>query len=371
MKKIRTIIEGLYEYAKRILKKALPGSVIKALKDFVKYCAYYPVVHYSLSGKTPLPRSVVIDVGNVCNLHCPLCPTGAGMSRYEKTLMPLATFKAVLGKMPWVRHVSLFNWGEPFLNPDIFAIIRYARERAVEVNVHTNFSFKKGDDFFVDIVECGLNILTVSLDGASQETYEKYRVGGDFGLVIANIESLERIKRQHRRKAPVIVWKFIVNKFNEHEIPRAKEMAARLGVTLELANMGLGDDLPDVTFACDIETRKKTWLPSQARYINKWYQGAHRYPLYNAPCDQLFNWIVIAPDGNVFPCCLASDKNNTFGNILKSSFKEIWNNETYAYSRSLFAGRKYCGSVKETICTHCRNFKKKHARSYCCDKDML
>jgi hypothetical protein len=76
MKKIRTIIEGLYEYAKRILKKALPGSVIKALKDFVKYCAYYPVVHYSLSGKTPLPRSVVIDVGNVCNCIALYAPPG-------------------------------------------------------------------------------------------------------------------------------------------------------------------------------------------------------------------------------------------------------------------------------------------------------
>src|SRR5438552_2500457 len=77
---------------------------------------------------TGRPYIFTVDTGNVCNLRCPLCPTGYHGLQRPQALMTLGTFQAVLDKIrPFAIEVILHNWGEPFLNPDILPIIRAAK----------------------------------------------------------------------------------------------------------------------------------------------------------------------------------------------------------------------------------------------------
>jgi radical SAM protein with 4Fe4S-binding SPASM domain len=73
---------------------------------------------------------------------------------------------------------------------------------------------------------------------------------------------------------------------------------------------------------------------------------------------QLFNTFVVNPDGKIFPCCLVTDKSNTFGDLLTESIEDIWNNDKYEYSRSLFRKQNNSGQKIETICFKCNNFRK-------------
>ncbi|MDI6840943.1 MAG: radical SAM protein [bacterium] len=305
------------------------------------------------------PASITIDpISNICDLNCPLCPAGTDKLNIEKGIMRIEVFKGILEKLPFIEYIDLFNWGEPFLNPYIFDIISYAKKRNICICVHSHFSFKKDDKFFQNIVKSGLDFLTISLDGASQETYSKYRINGNFTAVINGIKRLVNIKKKQEKNNPVITWKFIVNKYNEHEILKAKKMARQIGINFVTSKMGLSDDLPDYTIRKDIQKLKEEWLPKNKKYVRSAYKRKYKYPLYNEICTYLFNSAVINPDGTVSPCCLITNKKNTFGNLNKDSFEKIWYNDKYLYSRSLFCQKEYKGPKIYTICSRCNNFKK-------------
>jgi MoaA/NifB/PqqE/SkfB family radical SAM enzyme len=309
------------------------------------------------SRRLPYPDSVYIEpVSNLCQLRCPLCPVGAQLITHDRCIMPMDTFKTILAKIPFIDTIELYRSGEPFLNPDMLAMIRYASLRKIAVVISTNFSFTKPDDFFDDLVTSGLDTLVVSLDGASQESYSRYRVGGDYEVVLANIKKLITAKNKVSSKKPKIIWQFLVHKYNEHEISSAQQIADALKITLDLRPISLADNEPDVKHeGIDIEERKRQWLPQNDTYISDCYKGEYRYPLSNRMCPQLFNRIIVMADGTILPCCEAWDKDSGFGNLLTLSFDEIWYGRKYLDARSRVLNKINIPQT-QSVCFRCNNF---------------
>jgi radical SAM protein with 4Fe4S-binding SPASM domain len=272
--------------------------------------------------------------------------------------MSIETFKTVVGKFPELKSIELYNWGEPFLNSELFDMIEYAKKLKIFVTVHTNFSFKKSDDFFVSLAKKGPHLLVFSLDGASQESYSKFRVNGNFQQVIDNIKKLKDFQKQLNANNSVLMWKFLVNKYNEHEISVAKEIAKEIGIRIRFLPMFLGDDMVDIPQKETLEERKEKWLPADQAYILEQYKNVNNGTVNKGICNQLFKQIVINPDGRVFPCCTITDENNVFGNILTESLEDIWYSKKYEYSRGLFVSGANTGNTEETICSTCNNYKK-------------
>lgn len=302
------------------------------------------------------PRAITIDPINICNLDCPLC--ASKNQNYDKGKMSLETFIMVLNKIPSLKVVILFNWGEPLLYHETPRLVEESVSRNLYTIIHTNFSFKQRPEFYERLVNSGLHQLVISADGASQETYEKYRVKGRFDWVIDNVKKTVDAKKKLRRRDPKIVWKFIVNRFNEHEIDTAKSLAGELGIEITFEKMGLADDIPDLTFDGTLEERKMYWLPGDKKYILDYYQNGNKTPINKKPCNQLFTSAVINPDGKVAPCCWVTSKENIWGDLMKESFEDIWYNEKYKYSRSLFNKSAYDGDAKRTVCTECEIFQR-------------
>jgi radical SAM protein with 4Fe4S-binding SPASM domain len=352
----------MFYIIKKYLKKILPAKLFKLIKK-AGHLTSWLIFYYFKSARPPIPDTVYIDpVVNICNLHCSFCPTGINKLNYDKSMMLLDTFKTIIKKMPGLKRIFLFHWGEPFLNPDIFKFIKYAKERNIKATIHSNFSLDRDDSFFTDIVESGLNYLTLSIDGASKDTYSKCRFGGDFNLVISNIKRLTQAKRQLKSTKPVITWKFIVTRLNEGEIKLAKIMAKDLGINFQPEWIWLYD-LPDAELDDTIEQRKELWLPKDREFVLDCYTDKCKSPLYEQPCRQLFSTLYISPDGKVFPCCYMTDMSNVFGDLLKDSIDEIWNNSKYLYSRSLFLSKEYRGPREQTVCLGCNYFKQKQRKS--------
>ena len=305
----------------------------------------------------PLPRAVKISPSLVCNLRCPLCPAGVGGMSYRTKLMRLETFLVVLGKLPAsVKRVSLFNQGEPFLNPDLLRMVAAAKHTGRSVDIHSNFSFRRESDFFTELVKSRLDALIVSIDGASQAAYSKYRVGGDFQRVLANLRALLEARARLAAPCPAVVWKFLVNRHNEHQIAEAREIAGALGIELVTDLMGLADDLPDFDVGTPLEARMRAWLPENVKFVKDRYQGPLVRPLSSRPCAELFLRPVIKPDGKVVPCCWITDERNAFGDLLRDSFEDVWHSAVYSYSRSLYGGEAYRGRKVRTVCSECTNF---------------
>lgn len=118
------------------------------------------------------------------------------------------------------------NWGEIFLNKDIADIIRYAYEHQVVLYCGNGTNFNDVDERTLEyLVKYKVEYLNLSIDGATQETYEKYRVREDLKKVFRNIERLNYYKAQYHSEFPKLSWQFVIFGHNEHELPVVKNFA--------------------------------------------------------------------------------------------------------------------------------------------------
>ena len=304
------------------------------------------------------PYYYFVDPCNVCNLRCPLCVTGNGLLDRSRGLLRLQDYQTILDKIaPYAVHISLHNWGEPLLNPEIFEIIGATGKRGIAPTMSSNLNVEK-DRFGERIVESGLDYLIVSLDGLTQQTYEQYRVRGKIDLVFDNIRAIIEARKRLKRHTPLIEWQFLVFRHNEHEVERARAQAASLGVDRFRPRspcFPLQDyKLVDQPAQAAAEAR---WMPADPTYWEQ-HPGALRRAgyLWDEPCFYLYRTMTVNPGGGLASCCLAYKERQDFGNLLRDDLETVWNNEQYRRSRALFA--RAPAKRAGTVCDSCFLFKR-------------
>ncbi|MDD5417073.1 MAG: radical SAM/SPASM domain-containing protein, partial [Candidatus Aenigmarchaeota archaeon] len=179
------------------------------------------------------------------------------------------------------------------------------------------------------MVDSGLDDLNISLDGASQETYSKYRKQGNFQTTIDNIKNLVEEKKKSGKKYPKITLQFIVMKHNEHEIDKIKQIAKELGV----------DSLQIKSVKVDTVEEAKQYLPSKENLRRYNIEGEHLVQAgakSKMTCKMLWTEATIWADGSVVPCCYDYSSKHVFGNAFKTGFKEIWKGEKMNNFRKQF-----------------------------------
>lgn len=292
-----------------------------------------------------LPQLLYFDLTNVCNLRCPLCPTGRALPGYPKGFMSRALFRAILDELgESALCAGLYNWGEPLLHPDLLSMIEDAHAKGLATHLSTNLN-TPSEDRLRALLASPLDQLVVSCDGVDEPSYGRYRRGGSFTRVMENL----RFLLAHRRgRRPAIIWQYLVMRHNEAAMERARELAAELGVDLlQFAPI----NLCDVPFVGSLEPALASeWLPAN-RAIRPAYE---RGTLSTAPCPYLWRMAFFSHDGSVNPCCDVFDQRHAFGQVdAGHTFAEVWNNPRFVSARARFAGGR---ETEPTICTACRQF---------------
>ena len=144
----------------------------------------------------PLPRTYWIEISARCNLKCPFCPTANGLYHSDVPMMRFGVYKRMFEK---IRDHALFIYfhrhGEPTLNKDLFRIIRHTtRHGGIYTLFSTNLNTLRFDTRKADqLVDTGIAELILSIDGASPESYARYRRGGSFAVAMQNLEGLAAV----------------------------------------------------------------------------------------------------------------------------------------------------------------------------------
>lgn len=293
------------------------------------------------------PYRYVIDPVNVCNLGCPLCPTGLGILRRRRGMLSFDQFQKLVDQIaPWCFLLELYNWGEPFLNPGIFRMIRYARSRRLFVRLSSNLNHFN-EEMARETVASGLDCMIVSIDGATQATYGRYRRRGNLETVLANVRHLANARAESGAHHPLIETRMLVNRYNEAEIDVLRRMALHAGADVFTTGQLFVDTLNPEQIA--------EWLPSagehsaygRANYgakgiVNRWH------------CSDLWEGMVINWDGGVSPCCWVHDEAHDFANALDTPIAEIWNNDAFVESRRVFSRRAARANRGWPVCSQCR-----------------
>ena len=268
-----------------------------------------------------------------CQLKCPACPTTSGAIRpaiVPGQLTP-ALFEKFLDQSPSLRIVELSNYGEVFLNKSLGAILDLAAARGISVSIENGANLNQMDDGLADtLVRTGVTELKCSIDGATQETYAKYRVKGDLAQVLANIDLINEAKRRHGSERPNLIWQFIVFGHNEHEIADARIMAAQRGMRFR-AKISWDDDVSPVRDGAMV--RRETGLPpTRAEYREETGRTYLRHMCQQLWTEPQFNW-----NGDNLGCC----RNfwGTFGgNAIADGFDAAFNGEKMKRARRALLG---------------------------------
>lgn len=252
-------------------------------------------------------------------------------------------FTLFINQFTNLKHLSISFMGESLLNKHLFEIFEITASKDIYSEIDTNVCIQMSDEFIDNFIRSGLSCLQASIDGASQESYEAYRVGGRFALVFNNLKRLRIRQLELGGIGPKLNWKYIVNAYNEHEVDLAKNMAADIDVDIKFAYYELPDDCPDVDMtsgALFTELREK-WLPRNAEYLLPRYKIDNpallkRLKILKGPCPWLFEYVVIHTDGSVLPCCYTASERSSMGNMKDQELEAIWYSHRYQYARSLF-----------------------------------
>ncbi len=173
------------------------------------------------------PFFISLEPSAICNLACPQCPTGTGDVKRSKNFLDLNTFKSIVDEIAKTTAIlSMYHQGEPLMHKSFSAMVKYARNQKIYTLTSTNGQLLT-EEVCGSLVEAGLDRIIISLDGTDQESYDKYRVGGDFEKVVSGIRLLCEARRSLRK--PYIIIQFLVFKHNRDQLSKVKDLARSWG----------------------------------------------------------------------------------------------------------------------------------------------
>ena len=293
-------------------------NVIKALTSlFISEIIRRPVVW----GYPPI---MMIEPTNVCNLKCPMCPGIVGKRSDQKGFMEMDHYKALIDDVgDYVFQILFWNQGEPFIHKSFLDMVRYAKQKGIMAVASTNGHFIRNDEEAENIINSGLDQLIFSMDGTNQESYEKYRVGGNFNQVIEGLKRLSEARVRLKSKTPMIELQFIVFKHNQREI----DQLIALAKTFHIDRLSLKSAM---IYSAEQAEEFLDKDQMEALYKIENNEIGRRDKLPNR-CDRLWLNGVVNWDGTVVPCCFDADNEYVFANIFNSGLKftQAWRNKAY------------------------------------------
>jgi len=253
--------------------------------------------------KASKPISLYIDPSFACNLHCPHCVSEMlreqGLSK--KNMRPDHIHKILEQYGVYLVRVTLALWGEPLLNKRFAEIVRLLKDYGIFCETSTNLSVPLTDQAIDEIISSGLDEIRLSIDGATQETYARYRVGGNLDLVLNNVRRLVAAKNRLDLVRPKLRWQYLLFPWNKQEKEAAERLAQECGV----------DEF--YCFPGDLWNRPPSILPRQANDENIQLGKLGLTTIANMKqraamlehngCDFLDHTLAVHSDSMVFPCC--------------------------------------------------------------------
>jgi len=267
-------------------------------------------------------RNVYLDISGICNAKCPYCLSG----RYKKSsgkFIAVEIFDQILEQLVGRKLVDkqsvlgLYNWGEPFLHPQLGDLVTKINKFELPYIFSTNASIIPSiDRSFIS----GLKMIIFSMPGFSQSSYDRIH-GFRFQSILKNIKTIVDNANSVGFKG-IFSIHYHVYQFNMNEIALCEAFSKRLGINLELhyAILNHWDHLwayvdNDISYSMLKEISQDLFC-FDLRNLTPDKMGTYRCPQYDL--------LAIDEFANVLLCCqVPKDTKYVAGNILHDDIQEI------------------------------------------------
>lgn len=257
------------------------------------------------------PLRVNIDPCDACNFKCDFCFQSKS-KEFKGNIMTAETFEKTLAQLKEfdvpINVIHLYGLGEPLVNKKIAWFIQRIKEEHVAKEIKTTTNGSLLTHALIDeLVEAGLDEITISLNGLNDKDYERIT-----GVKINFDEMYDNIKYlyTHRKNCHVHI-KIIGDYFSE------KEQASFVNMIGDYAD----------TINIDGATNHWSGFQDSVKEQQQYNVGGGTFKDWPI-CAFCFYELVVHSDGSVSPCSAdwQKDKQN-LGNITETSLKEIWESE--------------------------------------------
>lgn len=267
------------------------------------------------------PATLSVEPSSYCNLGCPECPAGVKSLTRKKGFIDIELFDKILKETyPYLTYLTLYFQGEPFLHNRFIDMIKRAVEKKAYTATSTNGHFLTPENI-KGMIESGLDRLIISVDGTTQDVYEKYRVGGDLETVISGIKNVVEWKKKLQTSKPFLILSFLALSTNEHQIKDIKELGKKLGVdkvvikTAQVKDMSCRNDL--------VPAGKEL---TRYKFIDGHYELKKK--LTNR-CWRAWSSPVITFNGKLVPCCFDKNAEHSMGEVVPTGFSDVWKGDLF------------------------------------------
>lgn len=175
---------------------------------------------------TSYPRRLVFELTNTCNLNCIMC--GRNAADFHPTVFQMDWFRYFEPLFDTVEEVTLMGWGEPTVHPYFSEMLRILNQHTVRKYFCTNGM--RLEELTPAIFENHVDLIGVSVDGATTETNDRIRRGSDLLKITHSLEQIEQYKRTNNLNYPYINFVFCAMASNLHELPDLVRLAAHIGL---------------------------------------------------------------------------------------------------------------------------------------------
>ena len=345
--------KGLYNYSG--LDKAQADNIRLNLSE-------------TASGKSVLssyPQRIVLELTNACNLNCVMC------GRTAKTFNPTYLDRDIIrwlsfsNALDTVAEVTLMGWGEPTLYPRFAALLEFLGKFRCRKYLCTNGMLL--EKYAGAIVDNGVDLLAVSVNGADEATNDSLRRGSRLSSILRGIQL---VLSRSQQSEPLVSFVFCIMRSNYGQLPALIQLAHDHGVkrvkavhltafSADMAYETMWDRTEELSgvFEEAAHAASKYGIELELPYI----QGSD--PAGSEPhafCSMPWRDMFIGADGKT-RACMSGSQVITAIDAENMSFFDVWNSDEYAALRRTVNSAdmpKQCSTCYQS--TFC-NWNLKHA----------
>lgn len=249
------------------------------------------------------PEKVMVEVSSICNYKCEGCPN-LNLPRGNNNMDPELFYKIFDEIKFKTKKAMLWNFGEPLIHPEIENMLDYISSHPIFKVLSTNGALLSKFESYEFLKS--LDVLVVSINGFTEETYAIHQKGG----YLKNVEkSLPKLIQTLKNSKTVVNLQTVLHKGNLHEIDLVEKFAKKYAFdeyTIKSFNVMDSNE----------ETHNK-YVPNEAQYSR--YSENQRIKSDFCKKGLVINW-----NGEVNPCCWDYKGENIIGNVNETSIYDVW-----------------------------------------------
>ena len=197
-------------------------------------------IEFTRGGELPRwPLEVFLEVSNVCDLKCAMCPTFSAINpkrfvnlkHADRGLFKIENTAPLEEILEHAIIVHAFGYGEPTIHPQFKEFIAYLSQYEVMVDFFSH-GMHLTEELCEFLVRNNIFRVTLSFSGATKDEYENIYLGGDYERVIAGIKRLAETKKKHGSDFPSIEINSIGFKHHVEKLPEFVDIMGEAGVNV-------------------------------------------------------------------------------------------------------------------------------------------